>query len=109
MVTYPIQIRRDTYRGADARKRQKASELNAMATKLEQAINKMLFDQTAPISQYMWHPISRETGIPYDVVAKLGMGIDGGSNGFTALRRGLTYAQAMALRENPGTASVEPS
>lgn len=107
MVTYPIQVRRETYRGSDARKRQKVFEHNMYASKLEHAINEMLLKQTAPIAMYNWHPISTETGVPYDVVAKLGMSIDGGHNGFTAWRHDLTQAQALELQRS-NTSGTEP-
>ncbi len=96
MVTYPIHVRGNSYRGTDQKKRATASEDNRIAHELTEAINGMLLKQTEPIKVYLWGAISMATGYPYDTVAKFGMSIDGGSGGFTAWRHDLTYEQAIA-------------
>jgi hypothetical protein len=88
MVSYPIRIRRDTYRGRDRRKQQKALDHNRKVAELEQKINEMLQAQTQPIKVYLWAEIARATGFSYDFVADVGYTIDGGSGGFTACAPG---------------------
>ncbi len=88
MVSYPIHIRRDGYRGRDPRKRQKTIDHNRKVAELEGKINEMLQAQTKPVQVYMWAEISRATGFSYDFVAEVGYTIDGGSGGFTATAPG---------------------
>lgn len=88
MVSYAIHIRRDTYRGRDARKQQRAREHNQKVAELERKINEMLEAQVEPVKVYMWAEIARATGFSYDFVAKVGYSIDGGSGGFTATAPG---------------------
>lgn len=99
MVTYPIYVSRDRYRGRDTRKQARAAETNRMAMQLEQHINALLLAQERPVQQYSYHEISEETGVPLDVVRDLCFAIDGGHNGFTAIKRGLTMDQAFAEQE----------
>jgi hypothetical protein len=95
MVTYPIYVNRATYRGADKRKRQQAADYSSDASLLEDFCNALLEKQTAAIQTYDWWDISRGCGLSLDRVAELGYSIAGGSNGFTAARRGLSPAQAI--------------
>lgn len=84
MVSYPIHISRDAYRGRDPRKRQKAADHNRDVAKLERKINDMLREQKEPIKVYSWAATASETGMSYEFVQRVGYSIDGGSNGFTA-------------------------
>ena len=52
MVSYPIRIRRDTYRGRDQRKLQKAADHNRDVAELERKINDMLREQEEPMKVY---------------------------------------------------------
>jgi hypothetical protein len=100
MVKYPISVRCDSYRGNDAKKRAKASEEARCASLMQSKINELLLEQTAPIKSYFWSEIADITGLPIDVVKRLGMSIDGGSGGFTAYRHDLTFEQAMAKSQS---------
>lgn len=95
MVTYPIHVRRATYRGADPRKREKAVTLNRIAAELEAHINARLKTQTQPIHQYLYHEIARATGHPLVTIRELCFSIDCGHNGFTAFRSDMSAEQAM--------------
>ncbi|MDZ4817600.1 MAG: hypothetical protein SGJ20_01360 [Planctomycetota bacterium] len=97
MVTYPIHVSRDSYRGSNPKKRAKAQATNQLASSLEAHINKKLQNQSEPIRVYMYQELALETGIAYDAVRKLGFSIDGGSGGFTAYKSGLTQEQAMDI------------
>lgn len=97
MVTYPIRVARNGYRGADPKKKIKANRENQIAHDLESKLNDLLLKQTAPVKVYLWHEISRVTGIPEDIVGRLGYSIDCGSNGFTAWRHDLSYEKAMSM------------
>lgn len=96
MVTYPINVRRENYRGANQRLRTKALTHNRDAAQLEQYVNELLRNQEEPIKVYLWHEISHGSGLSHDVVASLGYSIDCGSSGFTAIKPGISYEQAMA-------------
>ncbi|MDO8770463.1 MAG: hypothetical protein Q7K57_17520 [Burkholderiaceae bacterium] len=96
MVTHPIHVTRDGYRGSNPSKRAKANEINRIASELEQYINGLLAVQEQPIQMYIYHQIAQATNIPLAIVRKLCMAIDGGSNGFTAIKPGLSYEQAKA-------------
>jgi hypothetical protein len=95
MVTYPIQVSGDAYRGSDSKKRTKAQDTNRLASRLQTHINEKLKEQVEPIRVYSYHEIAAETGIEYEIVRRLGYSIDGGSSGFTACKAGLTMQQAM--------------
>lgn len=96
MVEYPINVRRDYYRGSNERRRMKAYETNQYATRIEQTVNALLERQTADIQSYFWDEIASESGVPMEIVKDLGYSIDGGSGGFTAVRKGLTMQEALA-------------
>lgn len=96
MVSYPIRVARSGYRGTDAKKRAKAAEENRMASLIENFVNGKLVAQVEPVLQYGWSEIAEGTGLRLEDVARLGFSIDCGSNGFTAIRQGLTLEQAIA-------------
>jgi hypothetical protein len=106
MVTHPIHVTRDGYRGSNPGKRAKANETNRIAFELEKYINSLLAAQEQPIQVYFYHTIADATHIPVAIVSKLCMAIDGGSSGFTAIKSGMTYEQAAAemagTKESPG-------
>lgn len=95
MVIYPAHVARNGYRGRDPRKSKKAYEENQIAAEMERKINEMLLKQEEPISTYLWHEIADLTGFSYETVKKLGYSIDGGSNGFTAIKPGMTMDEAL--------------
>lgn len=96
MVTHPIYVRRENYRGSNPRLKAKASAHNRDAAQLEQYVNELLQKQVEPIRTYLWHEISQGVGLSYELVEKLGYSIDCGSGGFTAIKSGMTYEQAMS-------------
>lgn len=99
MVQHPIYVRRTNYRGSDKKKLAKVVEMNRVAAELERHINEMLLEQKEPIKSYLWHEISVRTGYSFELVSRLGFAIDGGSNGFTAIRYDMTYEQAIAANK----------
>ncbi|MHB1188241.1 hypothetical protein [Thiobacillus sp.] len=102
MATYPIQVKRFAYRGSDPRKRQKADEQNRIATKLETYINALVKSQTAPIQMYFYHQIATETGFSENTVRELCFSIDGGHNGFKAIKPSLGANSARTESCNDG-------
>lgn len=100
MVTYPIHVKRSGYRGADPKKRRKASEHNRIASELENYINGLLKEQTAPVQVYLYYQIASATGYSQETVRDMCYSIDCGSNGFTAVRHGLSFEQAMDLAQH---------
>lgn len=96
MVTHPIRVRREYYRGRDKTKQARLSHYNSQAAELERYINDLLLKQEAPVEVYDFADIARRIGFPLDFVSEAGYSIDGGSNGFTAWRHDMTYDEAMA-------------
>jgi len=96
MVTYPIRIRRESYRGGDKRKKIRVANHNSQVAELERYINGLLLRQEAPIEVYDFADIARAGGFSLEFVSDVGYSIDGGSNGFTAWKHGMTHEQAMA-------------
>jgi hypothetical protein len=84
MVSYPIYIARDGYRGNDPKKRQRTQHHNQKVAELERLINEMLKKQTREVQTYLWMDIATETGMDYNFIKDVGYSIDGGSGGFTA-------------------------
>ncbi|NKA95834.1 hypothetical protein GO283_04386 [Ralstonia solanacearum] len=105
MVTYPIRIRRETYRGRDRTRQSRVVSQNSQIADLERYINDLLFRQEESIQVYDFADIARGTGFPLDFVSEVGYSIDGGSNGFTAWRRGMTYDEAIAANKRLGDES----
>jgi hypothetical protein len=103
MVTYPISVKRNGYRGSDPRKRAKANEENRIALELERHINKLVENQQLPIQNYMYHEIARATGHDVDLVRRICFSIDGGHHGFTVIKQGMTLEQAMAELHAPAS------
>lgn len=101
MVTYPISVKGNGYRGNDPRKRAKANEENRIALELERHINKLLENQQEPIQSYMYHDIASDTGHDIETVRRLCFSIDCGGNGFTVIKKGLTMEQAVAAMNAP--------
>ncbi|KGW78440.1 hypothetical protein Y046_4771 [Burkholderia pseudomallei MSHR2990] len=96
MVTYPIRVRREYYRGRDKTKQARLAHRNSQAAELERYINELLLQQEAPVEVYDFAEIARGIGFSLDFVSEVGYSIDGGSNGFTAWRHDMTYEAAMA-------------
>lgn len=95
MVTYPISVVRNSYRGADPKKRAKTHETNSIATKLESHINQLLKSQCEPVKTYFYYQIAAETGVSEEIVRQLCFSIDCGHNGFTAIKHGMPFEEAM--------------
>lgn len=95
MITYPITVRRNSYLGPNAGKRRMATDENAMAETLEQFVNELLKVQEQPLQQYSYQRIADGTQLPLDDVRRICFSIDGGQDGFTAYKRGMTLEQAL--------------
>lgn len=94
MITYPISIARNNYRGSNPLKGQRIADEFRIANELERAINNVLLAQSEPIRRYTYYEISQLTGYDADIVRNLCFSIDGGHGGFTAYRHDMTYDQA---------------
>ncbi|HFQ5177619.1 TPA: hypothetical protein ACGUW8_004301 [Vibrio vulnificus] len=95
LVSYPISIVSSNYKGSDPVKRAKQNDRNRLSFQLENFINNKLLEQKSPIQVYSYHEISSETGIPLEVVRDLCFSIYCGGSGFTAIKHGLTYDEAI--------------
>lgn len=94
MVTNPISVRRNPFRGSNASNKAKVQQENRTASILEVHINNQLTAQASPVRDYQCHQIARETGIDESVVRDLCFSIDCGDNGFTAYRQDLSLEDA---------------
>jgi len=61
---------------------------------LESLINGLLQQQEAPVQIYYYQEFASMSGYAEELVRRLCFAIDGGSTGFTAIRKGLTQEQA---------------
>lgn len=87
MKAYPISTTRDYYRGKDPRKREKASEFNRVAARVETYINDDLKDKpTDEVYQYLSHSIARELREDSELVHRVVFSIDCGHNGATIFK-----------------------
>jgi len=97
VITYPIAICRNPYRGRDLSKRESARKERQQAEKLERYLNERLLAQAEPIWDYRYAVIARETDIELSLIRKLCFPIDSGHHGFTAYRKDLSSAEALEL------------
>jgi hypothetical protein len=95
LITYPITVRRNAYLGPNAGKRRMAIDENAKAATLEEFVNTLLKDQEQPLQQYSYQRIADGTQVPLADVRRLCFSIDGGQDGFTAYKTGMTLEQAL--------------
>ena len=98
MKKHPIRVPRDYYRGRDARRLRKQEEFNRVALLVKTYINAMVDrwpeDTVAAIMSY---EDASAIGADSDLVHRVILGIDGGSNGITIYKG--DYDRALA---NPG-------
>jgi hypothetical protein len=95
LVTHPIRVARLSYRGTIARKRENAADQNRIAAALETYINARLKSQTRAVQSYLYHEIAEATGHALETIRDLCFSIDGGHNGFTAYKSGMTFEEAL--------------
>lgn len=100
MVTHPIRVARDSYHGSNSSRRAKAVEDNRIAETLEKHINQLLENQQQPVQQYRYSQIAAATQVPLETVARICFSIDGGHNGFTAIKAGMTVEQTEAAAKS---------
>ncbi|GMV24731.1 MAG: hypothetical protein AMXMBFR58_07620 [Phycisphaerae bacterium] len=100
MVKYPVRVKRCNYRGKNQQQLEDAYTRNMIAVRLENHINGLLEQQSAPIQVYTYDEIAHATGYSQDLVRDLCFCIGCGSGGFTAIRKDLTFEQAMTLRDS---------
>lgn len=94
MKSYPITMARRSYRGSNARERQKVNEYNRVATKIEQYLNADLeAQQENCIQVYMSYLIASNIGESSELVHDIVFATDCGSNGITILKG--DYERAM--------------
>ncbi|SEM05116.1 hypothetical protein SAMN05518845_115108 [Variovorax sp. YR750] len=60
MVKYPVHTKRDSYRGADPKKRAKALAFNQMPAAVEDHVNRVLQAQVDPLHVYMYYVIAMD-------------------------------------------------
>jgi hypothetical protein len=95
MITHPIEIDRVELPQNDEHRQRKTRISNAHIAAVEYYVNSLLEAQIAPIQQYSYHTIAAD--LQMNVESVRACCIDGGSNGFTAYKKGLTLPEALAL------------
>jgi hypothetical protein len=100
MVSYPVRVPRDYYRGRDARRTRKADEFNRVATRVEAYINGQvaIWDDDAFgafFSAMIAIELREDPKLVHDAVYAL----DCGSNGVTVCKG--DYERAWAKRTSP--------
>jgi hypothetical protein len=103
MVTYPVHVTVRPYKGSDERKRVRFRDDCMLARKLEDLINSKLLEQLDPIKVYTYGELAMSSGLAVEIVRRLCVSIDAGSNGFTALKPGVHLDDALRQMK-----SVEP-
>ena len=83
MLVYPVSLKRNLYRGKDAKKSAKAQLENRRITKIEGYINERLREKSEPTKIYMYSQIANATGQPIALVRRLFSEMGGGDNGVT--------------------------
>lgn len=87
MKSYPVSIRRASYRGVDARKRAKTDEYNRVATKVEQHLNGDLSKQPDhTVHQYDSYEIALKIAESDELVHRIVFATDCGANGITIVK-----------------------
>lgn len=110
MKSYPITMTRRSYRGSNARERQKMNEFNRVASKIEDYLNADLeARQENCIQVYMSYLIASEIGESSDLVHDIVFATDCGSNGITILKGDYERAMAPTLVEKLPEENAESS
>ena len=86
MVTYPVRVPRDSYRGRNPQKRQKCSERNRIAQELEKYLNNAIAKDDSHIQQYCYGNIAIDTGLSVEMVREILFGVDCGHIGLTVIK-----------------------
>lgn len=108
MKSYPITMSRRSYRGSNARERQKVNEFNRVATKIESYLNADLeAQQENCIQVYTSYLIASKIGESSDLVHDIVFATDCGSNGITILKGDYERAMASTPAEKPPEKSAE--
>lgn len=105
MKSYPIRMVRRVYRGSDPRKRNKLSEFNRVAGRVEDYLNADLAQQPEhSINSYLSYSIARAIGEDSDLVHDVVFATDCGSNGITIVKGNFDKAMHR-MSEPPDNAS----
>ena len=86
MVTYPIRVPRDGYRGNNTKKRQKSAEKNRIAKELEDYLNRAIEKDDANMQKYIYGFIAADTGYSEETVRNILFGVYCGHNGLTVIK-----------------------
>lgn len=86
MVTYPIRVPRDHYKGRNPRRLQKRSENNRIAQELENYLNRAIEKDDANMQKFIYGFIAVDTGYSEETVRNILFGVDCGHNGLTVIK-----------------------
>lgn len=83
---FPIHVPRSSYRGSKQSLREKASDYNRDAERLERYLNDRIEADPSPIQQYIYGFIAPDVGLSLERVREILFGVDCGHNGLTVAK-----------------------
>jgi hypothetical protein len=86
MKVFPIHVPRSRYRGGKPSLRQKASDYNRDAERLEKYLNDRIQASPSSVQQYIYGSIAPDVGLPLERVQEILFGVDCGHNGLTVAK-----------------------
>jgi hypothetical protein len=83
MVSFPISVPRDGYRGNDRRRRQKQQQYNEVAKECEEYLNRTIAANPAETQVYYYAYIAGDLNLSVEDVRDVLFAVDCGHNGLT--------------------------
>jgi hypothetical protein len=80
MVTYPVSVPRDPYRGRNPSRLRKPQDFDRLAEQLERYINERVAKKDDEIQEFLYGFIAIDLGIEQDRVRDVLFGVDCGHN-----------------------------
>lgn len=100
MKGYPVSVRREGYRGSDARKRAKVNNINRIAARIEGYLNDDLAKQpNDTVHVYVSYMVARDISEDEETVRRIIFATDGGGNGITIVKG--DFQRAMEAQRRP--------
>jgi hypothetical protein len=83
MVSFPVSVPRDGYRGNDPRRRRKQQRHNEVARECEEYLNRKIAEDAAETQVYHYSSIARDLNLFLEDVRNVLFAVDCGHNGLT--------------------------
>ena len=92
MVQYPVSVPRRGYRGSNLNTLGKVKEHNRVAQLLEDYINNRVKESVDGVVQLAYGNIAHALSQPENLVRDILIGVDGGHNALTVIKRATTHS-----------------